>query len=178
MPSGSLSHSNCCKNYPVNHKPAHVTVLDKALWWFLNYLLHTLLGMALEILHDQTSTYFSNVTLYHTLTRTVLQSPQVTSWAPILLALLEFFPLPENPFLLTLLDLLLLSFRSKMKWQVLFKDFPTSSTFLNLFSKHRLFLPSLYFHTTFPTHLILYLLNCQCPTVLNKCWMNEWMNDT
>ena len=48
-------------------------------------------------------------------------------WPPqvlYLLPLLKFFHLPEKPFLLSLLDILLLSFIAKLKCQVLSKIFP------------------------------------------------------
>lgn len=72
MPLRLLSHSNHCNNYLLNHKSDHITFLDKILWWFLNYLLDKILGMALEVLHYQISTYFSNIIFYHSPTHTVL----------------------------------------------------------------------------------------------------------
>lgn len=127
MPSGSLSHPNCCKNYSCKsqtcscHSPRQrpLMVLKLPTRYTSWHGIGDSSWSDFNIFFQHHSLLYSNTHSIH------------HEWLPellYLLLLLEFFPLPENPFLLSLLDLLLLSFRAKLKWQVLFKDFPTSST--------------------------------------------------
>lgn len=110
--------------------------------------------MTLGDLHYTTLTYSSNLTLYHSLTCTISYSLHMTSSASVPLA---FFPLPGNPFLLALLDVLLLSFRIDVECQVLFKDFPTSQPlFQTQIMSSISVLPQ-----HFSLHFILFLLNCE-----------------
>lgn len=154
MPFGSLSHPNLCKNYLLNHKSGHVTFLDKILWWFLNYLPDKVLGMAWEVLYYQTSTYFPT-SLSTTLQHTLYFSHHKWLSQLILLPFAPFSLCPESPFssiYLTYFDYLL-----GPSWKV--KSFSNTFPLLQLLFQRRLFLQSQYFHSTFPMHLILHLLN-------------------